>query len=167
MLDIINNLAPFIEDCYLELGVREYAKTIRVSPPTASKILKELEKEGLLKKRPERKYLLFSANRNSEILRDLSKIYWREKLKELIDYINSELYPNTILFFGSLTKLEAKKDSDIDVLVITKIKKQLDFSKYIKMYKRNIQLFNFPSFDKINEELKNNMLNGFVVRGRI
>ena len=53
MLEIINNLAPFFEDCYRRISVREYSKIIKVSPPTASKILMEYYKEGLLKRQEE------------------------------------------------------------------------------------------------------------------
>ena len=48
MLDIFNRLKPFFEDTAAEISVRQYAKSIRVSPPTASKVLKELHKENLL-----------------------------------------------------------------------------------------------------------------------
>ena len=35
MLNIINNLRPFIEDCYRRISVREYSRLLKVSPPTA------------------------------------------------------------------------------------------------------------------------------------
>ena len=48
MLNIINNLKPFIEDSYRRINVREYSRLMKISPPTASKTLFELSKEGLL-----------------------------------------------------------------------------------------------------------------------
>ena len=86
MLEIINSLKPFFEDCYTELGVREYSRKIKVSPPTASKMLKEFESEGFLNKRIERGYLLFRTNKENLNLKTLSKIYWAEKLNKLIEY---------------------------------------------------------------------------------
>ena len=59
MLKIFNDLEPFIEECYKEIGVREYSRIIKISAPTASKILKNFESEGLLKKRLDKGYLLF------------------------------------------------------------------------------------------------------------
>ena len=38
MLEIINNLEPFIEDCYSEIGVREYSRMMKISPP---KVIRE------------------------------------------------------------------------------------------------------------------------------
>ena len=112
MLKIFNELGPFFEDCYREFGVREYARTIKVTPPTSSKILSYLESEELLKRREERGYILFRANRESSILKDLSLIYWRIKLRDAIRAIDSELNSPTIVLFGSLSKLESRPDSE-------------------------------------------------------
>jgi len=168
MLKIINNLYPFIENCYREIGVREYSRIMKITPPTASKLLKELELEGLLKKRIDRGYLLFRANRESSILRDLSKIYWKQKLRKAVEYLNSKLYDPPIILFGSLTKLETRKNSDIDLAIFTKLKKNIDLKAYEKDLKRKIQLFKFESLSKINsKELKMNLLNSYVVQGVI
>jgi predicted nucleotidyltransferase len=168
MLEIINNLTPFMEDCYKEVGVREYSRLCKMSPPTASKILKEFEKESLLKKREERGYLLFRANRESDILKDLSRVYWKEKLNELIEQINLELNGPTIILFGSLSKLETKEDSDIDLAIFNKTNKKINIEKYERSLKRKIQLFMFQSLYKINsKELKTNILNSYIIQGEI
>jgi len=168
MLKIINDLHPFIEDCYRERGVREYSRIMKITPPTASKLLKELELEGLLKKRIDRGYLLFRANRESSILRDLSKIYWKQKLRKVIEYLNSELYELAIILFGSLIKLETRKDSDIDLVIFTNLKKNIDLKKFEKSFKRKIQLFKFKSISDINsKELKMNLLNSYIIQGVI
>ena len=168
MLKIINSLCPFIEDCYNEIGVREYSRIMKITPPTASKLLKELELEGLLKKRIDRSYLLFRANREDSILKDLSKIYWKQKLKDVIGYINSQLYDPTIVLFGSLTKLETKKDSDIDLTIFTNINKNINLEKFEKSFKRKIQLFKFKSILNINsKELKMDILNSYIIQGVI
>lgn len=166
MLKIINDLSPFIEDCYNELGVREYSRIMKITPPTASKLLKEFESEGLLKKRMDKGYLLFRANRENPTLKDLAKIYWRQKLKEVIEYLNSHLYEPVIILFGSLTKLETKKDSDIDVAIFTNINKKINLEKFEKSLKRKIQLFRFKSLADINsKELKMNILNSYILQG--
>ena len=168
MLKIINNLRPFIEDCYNEIGVREYSRIMKITPPTASKLLKGFELEGLLKKRIDRGYLLFRANRENSTLKDLSKIYWKQNLKDVIEYINSHLYDPTIVLFGSLTKLETKKDSDIDLTIFTNLKKNIDLKKFEKSFKRKIQLFKFKSISNINsKELKMNILNSYIIQGVI
>lgn len=165
MLKIFNELSPFIEDNYLEINIRKYAKLIKVTPPTASKLLKYFEAEDLLKKRLDKGYLLFKANRESPVLKDIARLYWRQKLKKLIDYINADFYNPTILLFGSLSKLEAKKDSDMDIAIFTGINKKISLSKYEKELNRKIQLFIFKSLESVSKELKPNITNGYLIQG--
>lgn len=160
MLKIINDLKPFFEDCYKEINVRGYARLKNISAPTASTILKMYFKEGLLKKKEDKGYLLFRANRESKILKDLSRIYWYTKLNKYFENFK------TIILFGSLSKLESNKNSDIDIFLSPK--KNLDIHKIEKILKRNIQLFSYNSVNEIkNDELKKNILSGYILKGRI
>ncbi len=168
MLEIINNLRPFFEDCYREIGVREYAKIVQISPPTASALLKNFETEGLLKKREYRNLILFRVNRESLILRDLSRIYWRVKLKMLIKKLNEKLQIHVLVLFGSLSKLETKPDSDIDLALISNSKNIINLEGYEKEFGRKIEVFRFKSLKDIkNKELEMNILNGCALDGEI
>ncbi len=164
MLEIIDNLSLFFEDCYSEFGVREYAREMKMSAPTASKLLKDLEREGLLKVRKERRYLLFRVNRESKILRDLSGIYWRERLEKVIEKVR-ELSPEAIVLFGSLSKLETKKDSDVDIAILGVRKKNIYLKNVEKDIGREIEIIFYDSLDKINMKLRKNIINGYVLEG--
>lgn len=166
MLEIINNLTPFFEDCYRRISVREYAKIIKVSPPTASKILMEYHKEGLLKKQEDRNYLFFFTNKENKVFIELSKVYWMDKLKEVVEYIENKTVNPTIILFGSLSKAEVTPDSDIDITIISS-KKNISLEDYEKKLKRKIQVFWFDNFKEIPKELKNNILNGYSLSGKV
>ena len=167
MLKIINNLEPFFQDCYRRISVREYAKLIKISPPTASKILNSYCKEGLLIRSEDRNYLFFYANRENNQFRGLSKIYWQAQLKDLINFFEKNLMSPTLILFGSLAKAEVKIDSDIDLAVISP-KKDLDLEKFENQLKRKIQVFWHKSFNDINnKELANNILNGYSLSGKL
>src|SRR3989344_3668436 len=99
MLDIINNLSPFFEDCYRRIGVREYAKIAKISPPTASKLLESYHKEGLLKKEKYRNYIFFYANRENKPFIDMSRIYWSYNLKELVNFIEEKISNPALILF--------------------------------------------------------------------
>lgn len=167
MLKIFNDLTPFFEDCYREISVREYSRIFRISAPTASSLLKLYEKEGLLKRREDKGYLLFRANRESYLLGDLSRIYWKTKFVNLVGMIKSNMYNPTVILFGSLSKIENKSDSDVDLAVISKTAKKIDLDAYEKEFKRNIQIFYFKSFNEINKNLKLNILNGCILSGEL
>jgi predicted nucleotidyltransferase len=167
MLKIIDNLKPFFEDCYRRINVREYAKIMKISPPTASKILNYYNTEKLLSKHVFKNYMLFYANKESNQFIDLSRIYWRMRLKEIVDFMEKKLVSPTIMLFGSLSKAEAKSDSDIDLAVFAH-KKKLNLGIFEKKLKRNIQVFWFKSINDIkNKELSNNIINGFILKGRL
>ncbi len=167
MLNIINSLKPFIEDCYRRINVREYSRLMKVSPPTASKILSEFNKEELLLIEKDRNYIFYYANKNNKIFTDLSRIYWKTKLNALINFLDENLTNPTIILFGYLSKSETKEDSDIDLCVIGH-KKELNLKNFENNLKRKIQLFFFSSIEDIkNRELANNIINGCILKGRL
>ena len=166
MLKIINTLNPFFEDCYRRISVREYARIIGVSAPTASKLLTNYHKEGLLDREEDRIYINYFANKDSKKFIDLSQIYWSDKLKELVDYLDNELIDARIILFGSLSKAEVKEDSDIDLVVFSPSKKEIDVSSFEKKLKMKIQIFRFDERSSVKSpQMLNNFLNGYMLRG--
>lgn len=167
MLRIIDDLGPFFEDCYKSISVREYAKIIKVSPPTASKILKQFAKEKYLGFREERGHLLFTLLHNEEI-EDLCRLYWKQKLQKLITEFKMKLTGASGILFGSLTKAEAKRDSDVDIAIFAPEKKTLELEGFKRALGREISLHWFKSLQDIkNEHLRNNILNGVVLFGKV
>ena len=167
MLNIINNLKPFFEDCYRRINVREYSRLMKISPPTSSKLLLSYNKEGLLLIEKDKNYIYYYANKNNKDFIDLSRIYWRAQFLDILDYLNKNLLSPTIILFGSLAKAETKHDSDIDLCIIAN-KKELKLLEFERKLKRKIQLFFFDSIKDINnKELTNNIINGYILNGRI
>ena len=167
MLKIIHDIRPFIEDNYRRINVREYARIQKISAPTASKILSSLYKEGLLKKENEKQYIYYYSDKESPLFIDLSRIYWRLSLERagLISFLEEELLNPVVILFGSLSKAEAKQDSDIDLAAFSTSKKEISLEKYEKKLKRKIQLMLFQKRDDVSPELLNNILNGYIIAG--
>jgi len=137
MLKIINTLKPFFEDCYRRINVREFARLQNISPPTASKELENLFNKSILKKELDKQYIYYYANKDSDLFVDLSRIYWKDILNPLVNYLEKELMNPLIILFGSLSKAEVTPNSDIDLAIITSSNKKLDFSKFEKKFKKN------------------------------
>jgi len=84
----------------------------------------------------------------------------------LIKYFEKELIEPIIILFGSFSKAEIKKNSDIDLAVFTFSTKKLETAKYEKVLGRKIQIFTFKDKNDIkNKELLNNILNGYKIIG--
>ena len=168
MLRIFNDLEPFLWDSYKRVGVREYAALRKVSPPTASTILTQLHKEGLLRKEKDRKYLLFSANNESRLFTQLSRAYFAHHLKKigLTGQLEKELISPLIILFGSFAKAEINENSDLDIAIFTPSQKEIPLEKHEEQLGRSIQVFIFKNKGAVkNKELLNNILNGVIIAG--
>lgn len=175
IINVQSFLRYFFEEPNKWFHVREMSRLLRLNPTTASKYLNQLCKEGLLIKKYERKFLLFRANTESNSYKD-AKIHYNIKSirnSGLLEYLERELhYPEAIVMFGSYSKGENDKNSDIDLFVVSNIKKELDLGIFEKKLKAKIELFikdkrEFDQLQKENKNLANSILNGFVIKGYI
>ncbi len=156
-----------------EFHVRELAKLTKKSPTTISKYLSKLEKDNLLISKYKFNHKLFKANSENPSFKDIKLFYNIEILRNsgLINYLIEEFnHPEAILLFGSFRKAENNQHSDIDILIITPLKKELNLTKYEKLLDIKIQLFLYSNsdIDKLknkNKELLNNLVNGIVLYG--
>ncbi len=161
MLKIFNNLRPFIEDVYREISVREYSKEIKISPPTASKQLKELEKEELLVSNRRGIYIYFRANKESYLFKQLARLYWYCIIYPLTEKLHGEISHKRIILFGSLSKVENTRNSDVDLFLEINPRK-MNILELQKSLKREIQL-HFRNELK-NKHLNENMEQGILIR---
>ena len=153
MLKIFNDLKPFFEDVYRDISVREYSRIVGISPPTASVLLNEFSKEGILIRKKNKVYLNFRANRQSFLFIDLSKVFWKQILRQELGKLQNTFLYREIVLFGSLAKCENNSESDIDLFVDIP-KKNIDLSLIEKKLKRNIQI-HFSDAKKNNLLLEN------------
>lgn len=146
--------------------IRELCRRTKITQPSVVNHLKALLKEKLIIKEKARPYPVFKANRDNEIFRILKvhNLILRIKISGLLDYIWDNTFPDTIILFGSSARGEDIENSDIDIFVQAK-EKELVLEKYEKLLNRKISLFFKERFSKLNPELKNNIINGIVLKG--
>jgi predicted nucleotidyltransferase len=167
MLEELNKLKPFFEDNYAEVHVRAYSRLMKISPPTASTILKKFVKDGLLLGRTDKRYDLYKAKREEEMFMRLQQVYWHNKLVSsgTLQKLQTMYFNHPIVLFGSIAKAEATADSDVDIAIIGSTAKY-DFSEFEKKLKRKMQVITFKTVDNIPSNLKNSILNGYIlIRG--
>jgi len=150
--------------------LREYARINRISPSTAITYLNEFCKNGLLKKKKEHNLSLYKGEDESENFRDM-KIFWNiQEIKNsgVLNFLEKEFKPAGIILFGSVSKGLDSKESDIDLFIMSSIKREINLEKFEKLLKRKIQIFVFNQKElKEKKELSNNILNGIVLKGYI
>ena len=168
-MDIINY---FIQNPGKEYHVRELAKLTKKSPTTVSKYLKQLEKEKILFSIKKFNHLFFKANQTSSFYKDKKLFYNVNLLREsgLVEYLKDKYDSEAIVLFGSFAKAENIAKSDIDILVVSLVKKEVNLKKFEKKIGHEVQVFlhsrkELESMEKSNKGLMNNFLNGFVLDG--
>lgn len=158
-------LKIFLENSTTKFGLREISRIANLAPASVKKYLKDLKKEKLIETTNLKNNPAYIANRDEQKFKTFQKISIIYELEEsgLIEYLWQKICPEAIILFGSYSKGEATEESDIDLFLLTKEQK-IDISKFQKKIKQPIQIFTDKS-EKIPKHLKNNLINGTILRG--
>lgn len=110
--------------------VRELARTARVSHPEVSKLLKEMERRGVVKLQPVGRAKQVSLNEESYILKSVLEPLFKAE-ETTVEHLVSTIRPffeneliSSVAIFGSVARGLEKKSSDIDLLVISEDKER-------------------------------------------
>jgi len=168
-----NTINTFIENPEKEFHLRELARILKKSPATISKQLKKLTKQKIVTIKKLSNHNYFRANTENKNYKQLKFSYNLQKIKnsDLIEILEENFnYPEAIILFGSWQKAENNENSDIDILIITPIKKEINLDKIGKKLNTKIQLFQrsgkeIENMKTKNKPLLNNMINGTTIYG--
>lgn len=168
-----NILKYFFEEPERQLHIRELSRITKKSPASISKYLNELKKEKILLSEKKFNHIFYKANTEFPLFKTRKLSYNLEQLHTsgLIEYLQDQYnHPQAIILFGSYAKAENNLKSDIDIVIITPLKKQVKTEQFEKKLGHSIQLF-IHSHDEIklmatkNKELLNNFINGIILQG--
>ena len=164
-----NILKPFFEYPKKGFHIREIARLLKKNHMTVRKYLNKYLKEGVLKKEKTNLYELFKADENKKFL-NLKTYYNLEKIRKsnIVEELNEVFdYPQIILF-GSFSEAKDDETSDVDLCIITNVKKGFETKPFEKIITRKIDLRIFSENEwrtliKNNTELVNNIVKGIVL----
>ncbi|PIN90647.1 hypothetical protein COU57_02995 [Candidatus Pacearchaeota archaeon CG10_big_fil_rev_8_21_14_0_10_32_14] len=147
--------------------VKEISRRISLSPPSVRKHVGDLENQNLIMKKKGERFIGFIANRDNESFIFFKKMFNMMKLKEseVVEFISNSMHPQAIVLYGSYAKGEDVEKSDIDIFILSKIKKNLDFGKYENLLKRKIHIINEERLNKLQKNLEYEIINGIVLKG--
>ena len=169
----ITTLKPFFEEPNREFHIRELSRILKINHTSVRQHLNKLTKEGFLKVIDGKVYKSYKPDINKKFL-NLKLYYNLEKLRIsgfVKDIERSFDYP-VIVLFGSYASAYDDKNSDVDICVITGIKKEFKTEKYEKILNRRISLhfFSDKEWEKAktkNSPFINNICNGIVLSGQL
>jgi predicted nucleotidyltransferase len=170
--NIYKVLSLFLNSPLRGFGWKEMSRELHLGPPSVKRYLDELKRGGLVVEKRVYGRKLYFANRESRKFKiyKLFDIEMNIENSGLIDFINKELRFPLVILFGSFASGDATEKSDIDIAVISSIKKEITLDLYEKKLKRPIQIFlfskaEFDTMQRKNKELYNNILNGRILSG--
>lgn len=150
---------------------RNLAKELIVSSTAIAKSLKTLEKERLilLGKDPSTKIISISLNRDNSRIIQLKRAYNLKAIYEsgLFEFLDQKFIGATIILFGSYSFGEDTVNSDIDIAIVGKKEQDLELKAYEKTLNRKINFQFYPNLKEIHKNLKENLLNGIILKGGI
>lgn len=159
-------LKLFLDSPTDSFRLREIARLTKISPPSVMNYLKEFEKDGLIKKQIKRKIPFYSAIRDNSDFVLYKKISMLFELNKggLVSYLWDKLSPQAIVLYGSFAKGESIEDSDIDLFILGK-DKHIELVNFEKKLNKKIHLMFKEFLKEVPNELKNNILNGIILKG--
>jgi len=147
----------------------DVARLLNVSQPAVAKSLHALESEGLIRVEKKHGRLSIQLDRDS---RKAVELKMTENLRMVFESglvpVLEEKFPGAaIMLFGSYSRGEDTIKSDIDIAIVGSKEKDTDLARFEKLLDREIRLNFYSSFRDIKKELKENILSGILLAGRI
>jgi predicted nucleotidyltransferase len=130
-------IETFLENPSAEFYGREIASKLKMSTFTASRTLKELEKEGFLEKEEKGKAIYYSLSSKPSISA-LKKYYalWKiQKMRMVKYFLKADEDLISLAIFGSYSSGEYDAKSDLDIICITE-KNEKEFIDVIRKIER-------------------------------
>jgi len=145
--------------------IRGTGKEIGLAQTSVRNNIKELMKLGLIKRKKSKPFDGFVANRDNEQFLFYKRVYNLYSLYELKKFIDEEIHPKTTIIFGSYSVGEDIESSDIDILIVSRIKKEIETEKFEKCLKRKIHIITVDDVKKLDKNMQKRVMNGVIITG--
>lgn len=163
-------LELFFENPAREWHFEEIVSEAKIARSKTDRWLKKFVKEGLIRRIKKRgKMPHYISNYDSPEYKNQKKIFALEKIHRsgLLNHLSSLEKAKTVILFGSFSRSDWYKDSDIDVFIYGDPEglKIVDYE--LKLHK-DIQLFicqNKEELSKLGEGLIRNIIKGNLIKG--
>jgi len=145
--------------------IKGISRKIDIAPTSVRNYVKELLKQNLIRRKKAKPFDGFIANRENNDFLFYKRVYNLYSLKELTNYLISTYYPKLIVVYGSYSLGEDVENSDVDILVVSKTKKEINLEKFEKKLKRKIHLMIIKDLNRLASNLKKKIWSGIVLYG--
>jgi predicted nucleotidyltransferase len=161
-------LKVFLENPNEEFSIRKLARLLKKSHVTLLPYLKDLQKLNLIITSKTTLYDTLKANTESYEYKYYKKNLALYEIKKsgLIEYIQKQTLPNSIILFGSFSKGTNNNESDIDLFVESQESK-LNLTIFENYLNAKINVLFENNINDLPSNLKINIMNGTVLYGKM
>ncbi len=162
----------FFENPTREWHFEEIVNEAKIARSKTNNWLKKLIKEGLIKRiKKKGKMSYYISNYNSSEYKIRKKLFGLNKLYKsgLLNHLDSLQKAKTIILFGSFSRSDWYKNSDVDIFIYGD-PKGLKIANYELKLHRDIQLFicqNKEELSKLRHGLIRNIIKGNLLKGNL
>ena len=154
---ILNALEYFIQNPYEKIHLREFSRSLKISPNSANRFLDLFLKEGFIVEERVANLRYFKSNLDSITFREIKKLYCVREIEKrgLLDGLNSLCF--SLVLFGSCAKGIDDGNSDVDFVVISKDKVKIRniFRKLGNRFDRELSFHIFTSLEWKKQKQEN------------
>lgn len=159
-------LKIFLDSPTESFRIRELSRMSKLAPASVMNYLREFELGGLIKRFIKRRVPFYQAlldNERFKLFKKISIIYELDN-SGLIEELWEKLAPDAIILYGSYAKGESVEESDIDLFIIGK-EKEIKLEEFEEKLGKRVHIIFDEDVKNIPKELKNNLVNGYVLKG--
>jgi predicted nucleotidyltransferase len=163
-------LKPFFEKPNGKFSIRQLSRILKINHTTVRQYLNKLTREGFLDSKKEGVYSFYQLILAKKTI-NLKLYYNLEKIRRsgVVEDLEKAYDLPVIVLFGSYASATDDETSDIDICLISNIKKDFLTEKYEKKLNRKVSLHKFTkdSWKETNPDLIDNICNGIVLSGEL
>ena len=166
-------LKPFFENPSSKFSIRELSRILKINHTTVRQHLNKLVKENILLVKKGGVYSFYQLVSSKKTM-NLKLYYNLEKIRTscLVEDLEKIYDFPVIVLFGSYASAMDNETSDVDLCLISNVKKEFSTEKYEKILNRKISMHKFDrksweKAKKLNPSLLNNICNGIVLSGEL
>ncbi len=166
-------LELFLQSSSLKLWrFEEIVRKTKMARNSVNKWLIRFQKEGIIKKiKKKNKFPYFVSDFHNPRFKAKKRLYALNKFYQtgFLPHLMNLKKAKTVVIFGSFSRADWYKGSDIDLFVFGS-SEGFDKFKFQSKLKREIEVYEYSGvkeIKKISSGLIKNVINGYVVKGRI
>ncbi len=145
--------------------IKEISREIGLAHTSVRKYVKKMLEENIIRREKSRPFDGFVANRENENFIFYKRVYNLYTLKEVNDFLVKTMWPKLIVVFGSYSRGEDVESSDIDIIIISNVRKEINLTQFEEKLKRKINLLVVDKLENLDKKIIKKVYNGMVLYG--